>query len=397
MVSYHRQSTGKILQFVPVHQTPVSPLLIIRALHLPQLNCLSSTILHSVKMKLLGWMNRKLRQDSIEPRKTFSIGNSCACLSIQPSFGKQLCHMKHGYTSKQTKRECSKYSAGFTAMKREEVNDEEADLFHGFLTVGTLGSESRVAEPPTPKFAVSYQNVNEKKIEVTETELKLMNDKLEKFLEAESADDVDYDSSRSSFVSTITLSNHEIEGNDVEENRNMVICPLQEYLFNSSTESLETGKEMKKEKGSLEEQKEEGTPFKGKCAMEFMKKILKKIHVSSRSSKASASDHASCTASPKRKFPKTLRLLNKKIHPERSIADKKMSKSPTNKDMITKHQDTGVAVLEKDNNKFTEMIISKENVTTMNMIKNDSLHRSHSTGFGEHWIKTDADYLVLEL
>ncbi|KAL8097593.1 protein LAZY 1-like [Apium graveolens] len=354
-------------------------------------------------MKLLGWMNRKLRQDSIEPRKTFSIGYSCACLSIQPSiqpsFGKQLCPLGHGYTSehsKQSKRECSKYSAGLTAIKGEEVNDEEADFFHGFLTVGTLGSESRVAEPATPKFAISYQNANEKEIEVTETELKIMNDKLEKFLEAEWADDVDYDSSkRSSFVSTITLSNYQIDGNDVEENKNMVICPLQEYLFNSSTECLETGEEMKREKGSLEEQEEVGMPFKGKGAMKFMKKILKKIQLSSRSSKASASDQATTTCSTKRKFPKALRLLSKKIHPERSIAEKKLSKSPGNKDII-KHQDTGVTVLEKSNDNFPEMIILKEKVTTMN-IKNDSLHKSHSTRIREHWIKTDADYLVLEL
>lgn len=190
------------------------------------------------------------------------------------------------------------------------MNDEEADFFHGFLTIGTLGSESKVAEPATPKFAISYQNVNEKEIEVTETELKLMNDKLEKFLEAESADDVDYDSSkRSSFVSTITLSNYQIDGNDVEENKNMIICPLQEYLFNSSTECLESGEEMKREKGSLEEQKEVGTPSKGKGAMEFMKKIFKKIHVSSRSSKVSTNDQATCTVSSKRKFSKVGRLI----------------------------------------------------------------------------------------
>lgn len=206
--------------------------------------------------------------------------------------------MGHGYTSahsKQTNRECSKYSADLTAIKGEEVNDEEADIFHSFLTVGTLGSESRVAEPTTPKFAISYRNINEKEIKVTETELKFMNDKLEKFLEAESADDVDYDSSkRSSFVSTITLSNYQIEGNE-----NMVICPLQEYLFNSSKECLEPDEEMKREKGSLEEQKEVGTTFKGKSAMKFMKKILKKIHISSRSSKASASDQATSPFSTK--------------------------------------------------------------------------------------------------
>lgn len=203
----------------------------------------------------------------------------------------------------------------------EEFYDEQADFFHGILTVGTLGSESRVEESATPKFANSYENLNEKQTEVTETELKLMNEKLEKFLEGEAADDVDYDSSkRSSFVSTITLSNYQIEGNDAEENKNTVTCPLQECLFHSSKECLETGEEMKKEKVSLEEnyktigqlrkeQKEEGTPFKGKCVKDFMKKIFKKFHVSSRSSKASANDHATCTVSTKWKIPKVGHLI----------------------------------------------------------------------------------------
>lgn len=167
-----------------------------------------------------------------------------------------------------------------------------SELFHGFLTIGTLGSEPNVAEPATPKFAISCQSVNEKETLVTDTELKLLNDELEKFLEAE-AEDVDYDSSeRSSFVSTITLSGYQIEGTDAEEDENMVTCPLQQYLLNSSIECPEVGEEMKNEKRTLrklfendnknpEQQKEHneegGEATKGNCAFKFIKKMLKKI------------------------------------------------------------------------------------------------------------------------
>lgn len=198
-----------------------------------------------------------------------------------------------------------------------------SELFHGFLTIGTLGSEPNIAEPTTPKFAISCQSVYEKETLVTETGLKLIHDELEKFLEAE-ANDVDYDSSeRSSFVSTITLSGYQIEGTDAEEDKNMVKCPLQQYLFNSSIEYPGIGEEMKKEKQSLgklfandnnseqqKEQNDEGrTATKGTCALKFMKKMLRKIHATSRSSKASANDHAAGNASTKRKLPKVGHLI----------------------------------------------------------------------------------------
>lgn len=198
-----------------------------------------------------------------------------------------------------------------------------SELFHGFLTIGTLGSEPNVAEPTTPKFAISCQSVYEEETLVTETGLKLIHYELEKFLEAE-ANDVNYDSSeRSSFVSTITLSGYQIEGIDAEEDKKMVTCPLQQYLFNSSREYPEI-EEMKKEKQSLGKlfenennnpepqkgQNEEGTTAtKGTCALRFMKKMLRKIHSTSRSSKASANDHAAGNASTKRKLPKVGDLI----------------------------------------------------------------------------------------
>ncbi|XP_028103897.1 protein LAZY 1-like isoform X1 [Camellia sinensis] len=43
-------------------------------------------------MKLLGWMHRKFRAN--EPLKDFSIGNSCTCLSGQPSLDDQQYYPK---------------------------------------------------------------------------------------------------------------------------------------------------------------------------------------------------------------------------------------------------------------------------------------------------------------
>ncbi|KAL1830959.1 protein LAZY 1 isoform X1 [Daucus carota subsp. sativus] len=369
-------------------------------------------------MKVLNWMYRKSKQDNIQPLKKLSIGNSCSCLSAQLPFDEPQYHSEPSYTSahtKQNKWECSRYSNGLKA-KEEEVSEEESavmmsELFHGFLTIGTLGAEPNVAEPTTPKFAISCQSANEKETLVTETELKLINNELEKFFEAE-AKDVDYDSSeRSSFVSTITLGGYHIEETDAQEDKNMVTWPLQQYLFSSSIECPEIGAEVKKEKRSLgdlfkndyknpeqqKEQNEEGrTATKGTCALKFMKKMLGKIHGTSGGSKCSVNDHAAGNVSTKRKLPKVLRLLQKRIHPEISIFPVQKMNKPHKYEDRTKKEDRAVTILEKRNHKFPKKTILKENVISVSN-NHDSFDRSHSAGDGGHWIKTDADYLVLEL
>lgn len=96
------------------------------------------------------------------------------------------------------------------------------------------------------------ENIADKETGITEIDLQLINDKLEKFLEAEAEEKGSDDSSkRNSQVSTITLSGKPMEGTNFEENGQM-ICPLQGYLFGSSIELSETNL-WNRERGSLAE------------------------------------------------------------------------------------------------------------------------------------------------
>ena len=153
--------------------------------------------------------------------------------------------------------------------------------------------------PSTPTFAISVENITEKEDEVTENELKLINDELEKVLGAETKDDYCNDSSgrnshvsagRSSHGSIITLSGKPLEG--IESNgQGNAVCPLQGYLFGSAIELSETTTVAKKEhRTSLGElfqrskaEENYGAKFEkedkreaDKSAMNLMKKKLKK-------------------------------------------------------------------------------------------------------------------------
>ena len=206
---------------------------------------------------------------------------------------------------------------GLEAARAEEEDYEEessaalSELFHGFLAIGTLGSDQITTDPATPTFAISVDNITEKETEVTENELKLINDELEKVLGAEAPDDGFNDSSgrnshvsngRSSHGSIITLSGKPEDGNGT------TVCPLQGYLFGSAIELSETTTTVAKKehrtslgelfqkskiteengggKGDKEEKRSEKEA--DKSAMNLVKKKLKKkmLHASSRSSAA---------------------------------------------------------------------------------------------------------------
>lgn len=238
---------------------------------------------------------------------------------MKPSFGST-----YGPRSfNQPKHEYGKYFSDTEAKREEDKAEEETstvicELFHGFLTIGTLGLEPIINEPATPTFAMPLESITDSKTELTDNDLKLINYELEKFLEAETKEDCDNDSSgRNSHASTITLSGKQMDEAEAECYEKILVCPLQGYLFGSSIELPETRKEVKKEKTSLEElflrtktttekdtEKIEGGNMQAmkthKSAMHLMKKMLKKLHASSRNSVPSNSDDAADSISTKK-------------------------------------------------------------------------------------------------
>ncbi|KAG7985955.1 hypothetical protein I3843_03G054200 [Carya illinoinensis] len=389
-------------------------------------------------MALLDWMHHKFRNSSIEPIKDFIIA--------QPSLDDQDTHMKPSFGStygprsfNQAKHECEKYFSDTEAKREEDKVQEETsavicELFHGFLTIGTLNLEPIINEPATPTFAMPLESITESKTELTDNDLKLINYELEKFLEAETKEECgDVSSGRNSHASTITLSGKLMDEAETECYEKILVCPLQGYLFGSSIELPETRKEVKKEKTSLEElflrtkmtnekdtEKIEGGNMQAmkaqKSAMHHVKKMLKKLHASSRNSVPSNSGDAAESISTKKilrkvgfseleysENPWVIRMFHKKIHPETTIAARDFADSHTNKVNNApnrcynnkEHMYPGA-----DNNGFFTLgSMSKMGIPCHKSNLKPPQDRLHGSNLSakEHWIKTDAEYLVLEL
>lgn len=261
---------------------------------------------------------------------TLISGNPCNCLTVQPTLDELHSYAKPGFRSinqsrflNQNQQESqTSYYEFEDNSDGEEFHEETStvisELFQGFLTIGTLGAETVTKEPATPSFAMPLENTAERNAEVTENDLKLINYELEKFLEAEK--ERFYESSgRNSHVSTITLSGKQTDGAEDEDYGNISVCPLQGYLLGSSIELPETATEVRKERASLAELfhrtkiTNQGFTETGesgetqvkqtqKSSIQMMRKMLKKVHASSRSCNTSESDAGS--ASTNKKFSK---------------------------------------------------------------------------------------------
>ncbi|KAK1566664.1 hypothetical protein Q3G72_002585 [Acer saccharum] len=374
-------------------------------------------------MTLLGWMHRKIRQNSSEPFKDFTIGNCCNCLTAQstlddqdyyskPSFGSICGSLSSKLPKQESKNSISEIEAkGLDESFNKQASVVISELFHGFLAIGTLGSEPIMSEPATPTFAMSAENITEEKTEVTEYDLKLINNELGKFLEAEAEEEKSNESSRrNSYVSIVTLIEKPLEGANSEDYGKMQVCPLQGYLFGSSIELPETAIEVRKEKASLaelfrrtkiidehsmEKSGKEEMPAKRthKSVKHLVKKMLRKFHASSGSLTSSDTD----SASAKKRLNKVIQMFHRKIHPEKTVAEKefaKSHKSKTNTPYDDGYVGRGLMLLDKDNRGFPQGSKSKEwaqYCKNNKKLLQDGISCNTSSGNKEHWIKTDAD------
>lgn len=321
----------------------------------------------------------------------------------------------------------------FAEYERKSSIDEFPEYFEGFLAIGTLGMrDSVISEPETPTFAVSFEKLAEGEAEVTENELALINDELERELAAEAKDDGYTDSSgrnshvsngRISHASTITLSGKPLEIPESTGN-NLMYCPLQEYLLGSAVDLPEKATAPKKENrtslGELFEKHKAEESSEVKCkrgekredkdgdktaSMNLMKKILTKkknaLHAASRNSTRGTAESAS--AEPK--LCKILQKFHKKVHPECLISTEKSNKMHNAgiKNMVP--WDAGYykdehAFRDESTTTFSQKpgqsgyMLCRKSISNPTQFSEDG---SDSNGSRECWIKTDADYLVLEL
>ncbi|OVA09583.1 hypothetical protein BVC80_9101g108 [Macleaya cordata] len=368
------------------------------------------------------------------------------CLSKQPSLDdQQYLPNKPTYGSKpprhnhfQKENLLRKSFAGLDSVRIEEEDEDEdfneddssvslSGFFNGLLTIGTLGSDPPVvSEPETPTFAVSVENVTEKETELTENDLKLINEELEKVLGADVKDDRYYNDSsgrtshvsgRTSHGSSITLSgstDHQV----INGANGTAVCPLQGYLFGSpidlpETTTVATRKEHRTslgelfQKSKIEEKSGENKEDKRDSTGEkSMKKMLKWRLL--RGSTATAD-----SVSAENKLQKLLQIFNRKVHPESSTAIKRSNKSHKNES--NKNNNNNVPYYDGDycNNADDRTALDedimlfpprtqtqRERTLTKDRLRRYKSHSnpppfelggSDSNGNREYWIKTDAD------
>ncbi|CAA2995123.1 Hypothetical predicted protein [Olea europaea subsp. europaea] len=367
-------------------------------------------------MKLLGWLHREFRQNNGETiLKDFPNGKP-------PS------------NSKAQRENCFRNSFASLEAARMEVEEFEeessaalTELFHGFLAIGTLGTEPIATDISTPTFSVSVDHIAEKETQVTETELKLINEELEKVLQGShrrnesvtlsSGRNSHVSAGRSSHGSTITLSGKQIESAETHGDDG-IVCPLQNYLLGSAIGLPETApqsakKEHRTSLGELfqktkfveenSEAKKKTEKETAKSAVHLMKKMLKKgmLHASSKNTTAASGDAIESASADHKKLHKILQMFHRKVHPETSskVAQKlhKPTKHETMKSDITNvgASDNGdVLPTAEYITIYPQPSISKE---SQSHPSDQFMISSDDSGNGEHWVKTDADYLVLEL
>ncbi|CAA7028671.1 unnamed protein product [Microthlaspi erraticum] len=295
-------------------------------------------------MKLLSWMRTIKQNGLLYPSKEFK-GDIC-CLRAQVSSEVQ---------DIRTNSFSFSFSGQSHDLNPQETDEElrfDEDTFSGFLAIGTLGRD-----PETPKFAAS---VAEEDVTGAQKEMaKLITEKLDKFLE-ESPEDC-----------SIQL----VERSSGEGDRERDVCFLQGYdLFQSSTELAKRSNEAKKNKSVLARLFKRRKRVEGECnsmekhgTRDLIKKVFEKLHGSS-SKIRNYDDDVDDDSMPKKKdLRKSAQIFRRKVHPV----------------LYTPAADD-------DNIDDRRSCINRCDLNVPSSI-------SEANRNIENWIKTDAEYLVLEL
>ncbi|MQL81051.1 hypothetical protein Taro_013502 [Colocasia esculenta] len=396
-------------------------------------------------MKLLGWMHRKFRQNNApgDPFRDFSAiggqGHPCNCLSGRPSLEDLQPHYPHhakmparaslhGMQSHRLFGDDDYYEVGPDQEEQYPAMDEL--MFHGLLAIGTLGSAPALkpdAGSATPTFGVPPPQLLQLSVdsiiaekepsEATESELKAINAELEKVLVPEPGDKNDrLSSARPSHVSLKHLAAD--------------VCPLQGYLFGSPVEMAETTESAAERKvhrvslgelfmrsrmaeegnggggGKKGDDRDNATPGMHLMVKKMLKRRGSKADAASRAGPATGLAPTADAATAETKFHKIMQMFHRKVHPETSaISHKKHAKSVR----YVVHADVpggdgagaGGEVMLPSAKGFKKDgalgCFKCQSYPPPVPPAPASTCGSDSNGNREYWIKTDADYLVLEL
>ncbi|KAI4384227.1 hypothetical protein MLD38_002410 [Melastoma candidum] len=399
-------------------------------------------------MKLLGWMHRKSRHNG---------GNKISDFVPAQEVHGRLSYGEPPLKQSEIYHLLRKSFAGIDAVKIEFRGDQgpltaEFDgLFHGFLAIGTLGSEpSAAAEEEAPTFEISVADempmleflvadetpapapalelsveevLAEKETAITENELNLINEELGKALMA--VPDEGGSSGRNSYVSAGRGS--------YASGGATTICPLQGYLLGSAAglPGVKDGDSITKEEQRTtleelfritdEEIKEEvvkkgdggdgaDVPFVGKFAKK--KKMMSKLVRAVSTSRGSIGRGTpAATAASETKLQKIMHMFQKKVDPEAGMSSekspgkhRKVAFAAEVKQKMGGRRDvcgSGIPIEAMIKPEDMEKLLLKEKLRRTkcmgSKVPQTATDGNESKGSRECWIKTDEDYVVLEL
>ncbi|CAN8266309.1 unnamed protein product [Cochlearia groenlandica] len=294
-------------------------------------------------MKFLSWMHT-LKQNVLNPSKEFK-GVCC----LRPHVSSQVQDFRiNSFSFSGPSHDTNLYGV------KEELTFDEDD-FNGFLSIGTLG-----IDPETPKFArtVADSTVVQKEVE------SLITEKLDKFLE-EYLEDTIYKR-----VETPSARDGESD-----------VCTQQGYdLFRSSKELAErSNNEGNKKKGLLTSLFKGRQTLEEECSMkkhgtkDLVERMFKKLHGSSSKKR---NDDNNDSISKKKDLRKSAQIFKSKVHPFLSTPSRNDTKIDESRSCIN---DCDLKAPSLSGRFLGLSFVSEANKK------------------GEKWIKTDTEYIVLEL
>ncbi|GMH06860.1 hypothetical protein Nepgr_008700 [Nepenthes gracilis] len=348
-------------------------------------------------MKLLGWMHPKLQKDNKESIiKHSAIGIPSIPLNVS-----------HNY-QEYYQRPCN-ISKANRQLQQESIITKPptttlTQIFPGFLAIGTLSMEPINTKPATASLVLSCEETTEENLSDRKYDASFISKEQEKLIKAaEAMKGVSEESSKShSQASTITFSSKEKETTEEAQKEN------------ASPHKLCHGSRTADGRSNINSDRKQMHGMKKyKSPIDHVRKMLQTLQPSSKKSAASTVETSAECLPTWTKFFKTQQLFNKKVHPQFSTADvsKKLGAHKIKKTPRNCNYSNGQPTPQRESNQRfhqeaamrsagrypnIDLTLPGNDITTKDL-KLKAKDFSSSGPSMEHWITTDAEYLVLEL